>query len=52
MEFILVQARKGEGWGEGGGGGVTGLFTGRWTYNWGVLISDGGRLIGGRSKKS
>ena len=45
MEFILVQARK-------GGGGVTGLFTGRWTYNWGVLISDGGRLIGGRSKKS
>ena len=52
MEFILVQARKGEGWGGGGNrGAYTRLFTGRWAYNWGVLISDGGGLIGGRSMK-
>ena len=54
MAFILVQARKGEGW--GGGEGVTGglipgclLVDGPIT--WGVLISDGGGLIGGRSMK-
>lgn len=52
MEFILVQARKGEGWGGGGGVGGNRAVYRRWTYNWGVLISDGGRLIGGRSKKS